>query len=176
MPRFVKIGNISDLSAPSAPSAPMAAPAGRAGRKLGGGVFKRLGLGERTETLAKQTLDLGQQRAKSAISAMFGEEPAAPSRGPGAGLEAQMSEDQVEEALAGLGQALSVVGQLRGAQARRCRQMIEGVVAEIAGPLDHSGATSGGLAAYGGGGGVDVIGLDGSGGVQTGAFDPGEWR
>ncbi|NDC64325.1 MAG: hypothetical protein EBZ59_10160, partial [Planctomycetia bacterium] len=67
-PRFVKIGNVSDLAVPSAP---VPAPAGRAGRKMGGGLFKRLGIGERTETLAKQTLDLSQQRAKSAISAMF---------------------------------------------------------------------------------------------------------
>lgn len=153
-----------------------------------------LGLGKRVRALTSQALDRGQTFASEEIDAFFGREPgdgAGPGDGGGpgftgdatndnraAGLEEYLPEEELEELLACLGQALSILQNVPSRSAVRMQRSVRRLIEEVGGPIDFTDG-SGGLAGGGGFGNgyVDVIGLDGSGGVATGAFtDPGEWR
>lgn len=170
---LVKIGNIREL---------------QSGRGLG--------LGKRVRALTSQALDRGQAVASEEIDAFFGREPGDGGPGDGgggpgfagdatndqraAGLEEYLAEEDLEQLLACFGQALSILQNVPGREAARLRRDVRTLIEKTGGPVDFSDG-SGGLAGGGGGGFgngyVDVIGLDGSGGVATGAFtDPGEWR
>lgn len=173
---LVKIGNIREL---------------QSGRGLG--------LGKRVRALTSQALDRGQAVASEEIDAFFGRSSDSPGdtgfegdrdRAPAfagdatndlraAGLEEYLPEEELEQLLACFGQALSILQNVPGREAARLRRDVRTLIEKTGGPVDFSDG-SGGLAGGGcgfGNGYVDVIGLDGSGGVATGAFtDPGEWR
>lgn len=158
--RLMRIGNINDL------------PAATRGRL---GIGKGLGLGQRMRALTTKALDKGQALVSREIDFAFGddgsEEEPLPARRGAAPLESQLSEEQAEVALAGLGQALDAIGGLRTPAARRIQHRIEGIITDIAGELDQTDGADGLM-----GGGVDVIGLDGASAGGLAGYSADEWR
>lgn len=145
---FIKIGNINQLSLRG---------------KAGGG--KGMGIGQRIKSVTTKALDKGQAFAEEQIDLAFGDDG-----GEERELDGELTEAQAEEALEGLAQAARAVRGLRTPEGRKLRQAISGLHEAITGALDQSdgGGEAGGL--------VDVIGLDGTGGMTSGSFGSDEWR
>lgn len=171
MGRWLKIGNIHDSA--DGPSAPLALPgpaprAGRSGR--GRGPLKGLRLGERINTLASKALDRGQAQVDARITDLLPD--------PGS-LEGELSPQETEAVLSGLEAVAGTLRHLRTPDAVRAQHALAGIYRAVLPPVqeawnDEEDEDAGG-GMLGGHGAVDVIGLDGAGGI-SGSYNKGEWR
>lgn len=132
-------------------------------------LLPKLGLGQSLQRLTTTAVTRGEAQAKAAIEAAIPD--------PGA-LADDLSPAEQEQFVQGLEMMMGALHHARGRNARLARETIEGLYHAVAGFED---SVDGDYAEYDeeygdtSAAGVDVIGLDASGGLVR-PSDPDEWR